>query len=741
MRRWVHDEGWASLHDVQVRAVEPILAGGRDVILAATTAAGKTEAAFLPIVSALAADTPAAGARGVQVLYISPLKALINDQFGRLRDLCGRAEVPVWRWHGDVAGHTKQKMLADPAGVLLITPESLEALFVNRGSEMRATFGGLRWIVIDELHSFLATPRGAQLQSLIARVELVVRRKVGRVGLSATLGDVAQAASFLRPDDPDHVTVVDSSGEGSPLLLQLRGYVAPSEVARKAAAKAGAATGLDSTAAIDAEEGDMPEIADHLFTHLRGRDNLIFANARRDVETYADLLARRCDTYRVPNEFWAHHGNLSKDMRETVEDHLRSGEAPATAVCTSTLELGIDVGSVSSIAQVGPPPSVAALRQRVGRSGRRGEPSVLRLYVTEKHPGDIEGPVDRLRCLVVRTTAMVRLMLDRWLESADDPGFNYSTLIQQTLSVIAQHGGATAEDLYGVLCGPGPFRLVDRDRYVALLQCMAKADLVMQTSEGLLLPGGEGERQVNHYGFYAAFHTGDEWGLVAAGRRLGSLPVAEPLRVGKRLLFGGKSWRIVAVDPRARVVQLERSAGGAAIRFGGTPAAVSGRVREEMLAVLASGDVPSWLDAGARELLAEGRAAFQRFRLAATSVVAQGGDVWLFPWAGDRALYTAMILLVDEGFDCGVEGPALRLIGASVGDVADSVRDTLGREWPPAAELAESVHNQNIDKWDWVLNRRLSCEAAAARLLDVDGARGVLSKAVPHLEDAVASDE
>ena len=235
MQRWVHDQGWLNLHDAQEQAIGPILAGSTDVIIAAATAAGKTEAAFLPILSSLAsiaeselaierdswtahdpwAEPEAAPASGVQVLCLSPLKALINDQFNRLEQLCERVEVPVHRWHGDVAASAKKRLLDNPSGVLLITPESLEATFVNRGTQIPGLFAGLRYIVIDELHSFIASPRGAQLQSLMNRVDLAIRRRPPRIGLSATLGDMAIASNFLRPTQPEGVEVIELKAVGA----------------------------------------------------------------------------------------------------------------------------------------------------------------------------------------------------------------------------------------------------------------------------------------------------------------------------------------------------------------------------------------------------------------------------------------------------------------------------------------------------------------------------------------------
>ncbi len=734
IQRWIHSRGWTTLHDAQERAIGPIIEGISDVVITAATAAGKTEAAFLPICTVLANSTPkapppdpwtihdpwappiAVEAPGVQVLYLSPLKALINDQFDRLDEICRTVDVAVHRWHGDVSGAAKQEVLNNPSGVLLITPESLEAMFVLRGSRVPGLFAGLRYVVIDEMHSFLASPRGAQLQSLLHRTDLVLRRRCPRIGLSATIGDLTEAARFLRPENPENVLAIESESEGRALKLQLRGYIAPS------------ATAADDTPA------HQQAIADHLFRTLRGSDNLVFANARRDVETYADLLARRSEQERVANEFWPHHGNLSKEAREAVEDMLKDPTRPATAVCTSTLEMGIDIGTVSSVAQVGPPPSVASLRQRLGRSGRRDEPSVVRIYSTEVELDSHSTLLDHLRCDVVQSVAMVRLMLDRWVESPDDPGFNYSTLIQQTLSVIAQHGGATAADLHRALCSPGPFEKVDSSRFVRLLRQMAAADLIAQGADGLLLPGVTGERHLNHYDFYTAFVTGDEWRLVANGKTLGSMPVLQPLFEGVLLIFAGRRWQVTAVDQRTKVVELVPSSGGKPPMFSGHGAMVGGEVRAEMARVYRSDDRPAWLDATATQLLEEGRAAFRRLGLASSTVVPVGREVAIVPWAGDKALFTAALILQGHGLEAQVEGPALVVAGDHP-SLHRVLADVVASDLPDPLILAQLVRNKQVEKWDWVLDDSLASEATAARRIDIPGAVSILDGAERDLRE------
>ena len=197
-----------------------------------------------------------------------------------------------------------------------------------------------------------------------------------------------------------------------------------------------------------------------MFKVLRGTSNLVFPNARSDVEYYADSLRNSCERMGLPNEFWPHHGNLSKDVREDAEAALKKTDRPATAICTSTLELGIDIGPVKSVVQVGPPPSVASLRQRLGRSGRRkGEQMILRGYCIEEE-SDNPGISELLRENLLTTVAMVRLLAEGWYEPIRANKLHASTLVQQILSTISQYGGVNAAKLWNVLCAKGPFNAV-----------------------------------------------------------------------------------------------------------------------------------------------------------------------------------------------------------------------------------------------------------------------------------------
>jgi len=732
VQRWIWQQGWTELRDAQEAAVEPILAADADVIIAAATASGKTEAAFLPICSTLIDQDPAVPA-GVQVLYVSPLKALINDQYDRLDELCEHLGVAVHRWHGDVPGSRKAKLLKDPHGILLITPESLEAIFVIHGPKVASLLGRLRYVVVDELHAFIGTERGAQLQSLLHRVELALRRRIPRIALSATLGDMTVAAEFLRPRRGHRTRLIVSRDDGQELKLQLRGYLATEPRLDAKAVAAMEASGAE----VDVEDVtgvDKLAMSEHLFATLRGTDNLVFANARREVEIYADLLARLSQRRRVPNEFWPHHGNLSKDLREHVEARLKDRSQPINVICTSTLEMGIDIGTMTSIAQLGAPPSVSSLRQRLGRSGRAGGPAILRVYVAEAEVTAHTPPPDALRAQLVQSIAMVRLLLQRWYEPPGLDDLHLSTLTQQVLSVIAQHGGVRPAEAYSALCADGPFAKADQQAFTALLRSLGGADLIMQSSDGTLLLGPTGERIVNHYSFYAAFTTPEEYRLVSNGRTLGTLPIDYPLSEGALLIFAGRRWRVLSVDNDQRVVELTRATAGRPPLFSGTGAPVHDRVRQEMLAIYREPTLPAFLDATARDLLGEARANFARYQLDQRMLLPWGEDTLLFPWTGDRMLGTIAIALTSRGLEVSQDGIALTVAKRVPQEIREQLEVLTAEEPPDPRTLAPVVDNKRAEKYDWALSDELLNATYAARSLDPPGAWRAMRQMIRQMD-------
>jgi len=611
VQKWIRSQGWEELRDIQARAVQAILGTGSDIIISAATAGGKTEAAFLPLVSQLLEEDEEAS--GFKLVYVGPLKALINDQHKRLADLCRATEVSVTPWHGDVSAHIKAKAKKSPNGILLITPESLEAMFVRNGLEIHALFGSTSAIVIDELHTFLDTERGVQLRSLLTRLELSVGRTIRRIGLSATLGDMELTKSYLRSKSPETVTLLKAEEGGAELKMQLRGYaVGGSEVEESAVKK---------------------EIATHLFRNMRGSNNLVFAGARRRVEEYADQLRLLCEEARVPQEFYPHHASLSRDHRAFIEKRLKEATLPTTAVCTSTLELGIDIGDVACVAQIGPPFTVAGLRQRLGRSGRRhGEPAILRQYITEVAISHADNFADRLRLRLLRSIAMIELLLEGWYEPPRGRALHLSTLVHQILSVISERGGASARRLFVTLCQHGPFSSVSQATFISVLKHIGQADvgLIEQAENGLLLLGATGEKIAEHYSFFAVFKTPEEYRIVNKGKTLGTIPLDNLVAPQMTIIFSGRRWEVLSVSDREKVIEVRPSKAGVLPKFGGEPGDIHDKVIEKMYSIYTGNKVPAYLDATARTLLEEARGQFNFYNLASVSLIQIDTNSYVF---------------------------------------------------------------------------------------------------------------
>lgn len=705
VQRWIWVKGWKSLHEIQERAISTLLDDRWDVIIAAATAGGKTEAAFLPLISAVLNDPRQ---NGFDLVYISPLKALINDQFGRLKDLCAKTELPVYPWHGDISRGIKARARKEPHGILLITPESLEALFVLRGLEIPRLFAGARAIVVDELHAFLDNERGIHLRSLLTRLELAVDRRIRRVGLSATLGDMELARKYLRPEAPDGVVVIEDKSTRQELKAQLRGYVQKGDQSRS--------TDSAGLAARDA-------VARHLFDNLRGSRNLIFAGSRQNVEWFADALRELSERARLPVEFFPHHASLSGEHRMDLEKRLRS-HAATTAVCTSTLELGIDIGDIECVAQIGAPFSVASLRQRLGRSGRRaGLPAILRMYQIESAPSANSHPLDRLHLGLIRSIAMVELLVHGWCEPPLPQALHLSTLVHQILSVIAEHGGTRATRLYVTLCKRGPFRCVEPPLFARLLRQLGSPDaaLIEQAPDGILLLGREGERLVEHYSFYAVFQTPQEYRIVDGPKVLGTLPVVMVVVPDMTIVFSGRRWRITKVHDRDKVIEVTADRVGRPPKFGGAGGVIHDRVANKMREVLLGNDRPAYLDATAASLLKSARAAFRQLGFERSSIRGIGQRHSLIATGvGTVKTSTLALALRAKGYSVMVYDGFLDVRWPeSIRPVLEAL-EAIARSGPiRASEVVSSDSNLSTEKFHRYLNRDLLLEDVASSRIDV----------------------
>ena len=352
---YIFRSGWKTLRGVQNAAGDAIFNTKDNVLLTASTASGKTEAAFFPILTLLDEEP----SQSVGVLYIAPLKALINDQFGRLNELCEEAGIPVYRWHGDVSQSHKRKLLRKPSGILQITPESLESLMINKHMEIPSLFGDLRFVVIDEIHSLLRGDRGMQTFCLIERMCRLAGCDPRRIGLSATIGNPEEAGSFLAAGSGRPTVIPRFDGGKEVWRLSMEHFFNTDPQADELCEDPQTEETNDSEEHAVLPE-DMPitepatdtapKAADpglgYIFEHTRGKKCLIFTNSREECESVCQVLRQYCEANHEPERFLIHHGNLSASYRESAEEEMKDDDSLLSVCATATLELGIDIGKL-----------------------------------------------------------------------------------------------------------------------------------------------------------------------------------------------------------------------------------------------------------------------------------------------------------------------------------------------------------------------------------------------------------
>jgi ATP-dependent Lhr-like helicase len=347
---------------------------------------------------------------------------------------------------------------------------------------------------------------------------------------------------------------------------------------------------------------------------------------------------------------------------------------------------------------------------------------VLRVYCAEREIAERSAPQDRLHPQLVQAVAMIRLLLDGWCEPPAEAAYHLSTLVQQALSFLRERGGARAQDAWTILCKTGPFANVTSSLFADFLRDLKRHDLVMQMDDGTLVLGEGGEKLTDHYSFFCAFQTQEEWTITTEGRTLGTLPIEQPLMPGLFIVFAGRRWRVVNVDAERRDVFVLPAPGGRPPQFGGEGGFVHDRVREEMRAVLLSAEMPVYLDARARELLAEARGQFARLGLVEQGFVEDGNSTVWFPWIGDRVMNTLVVELMALGMGAMRDGVAITVRDVGRADLVDVLRRIAARGPADPVALAATVPNKLLEKHDVFLRAELLDLDYAAKRLDTEGA-------------------
>ena len=719
---YIYRSGWQSLRGVQNAAGEAIFGTEENVLLTASTASGKTEAAFFPILTLLD-ENPS---KTVGVLYIAPLKALINDQFGRLSELCEEEGIVVTRWHGDAAVSRKQKLLRHPSGILQITPESLEAMLINKHMEIPSLFGDLRFIVIDEIHSLLRADRGLQTFCLIERLCRLAGCSPRRIGLSATIGNPEDAGRFLAAGSGRGTIIPRFDGGREVWRLSMEHFYNTEPQADDGLAIP-ADTPVMEPATDHAPQGADPGIG-YIFEHTRGKKCLVFTNSREECESVCQSLRQYCEANHEPDRFLIHHGNLSASYRESAEEEMKDDDSLMSVCATATLELGIDIGRLERAFQIDAPFTVSGFLQRMGRTGRRGDPPEMWFVMREDHQEARAMLPDTIPWYLVQGIALVQLYAEeRFVEPPRMDRLPYSLLYHQTMSTLASCGEMTPSALASRVLTLSCFHRVTQDDYRLLLHHLLETDHIQRTEQGGLILGLAGERVVSQYKFYAVFQENIEYTVHAGSEQLGT--IVKPPPVGDKIAIAGRVWVVDEVDHKRRDVYCTLVKGNIPAFFGLVAGDIHTRILEKMQEVLSGDHQYPYLMPHARCRLAQARDVFQKSRMSRRPLVHLGGNMWaLFPWLGSYAfLALERFLKIRCAKQLGLKGlnasrPYYMQFTLQVDETEFYAIVSEEAEKPlDPMELVYPGENPVFEKYDEYLPPLLVQKGFACGVLDVDG--------------------
>ncbi len=653
LQDYIYRSGWETLREVQVKAAEVLFDSESHLLLTSATASGKTEAALFPVISRLWEEEPTT----FGALYIAPLKSLINDQFSRLDEVLDLSGIPVFHWHGDVAVSHKNKALRDPRGILQITPESLESMLMNRSNDIVRLFGDLRYIILDEVHTLTGTDRGNQILCQLCRMARLIGRDPVRIGLSATLGDPEKAAEWLGAGSGRKTEVVSIKDSHTSWRLGMEHFYIQNDATDQTDPMSRYLDAKPETEAEPAAE-DIPSAEgyipldpgfEYIYDCTRDKKCLVFSNSREETEYLTATLRQIADRRGDPDVFQIHHGNLSASIREEAELKLKDDELRTVTCATVTLELGIDIGRLERILQVDAPGSVASLLQRLGRSGRRGEPPEMMMVFREENPLPNTPLPQLMPWGLLRAIAIVQLYLEeRFIEPPSMKKLPFSLLFQQTLSTLAASGELTAKRLAERVLTLPPFEEVTAEDYKTLLLSMLKNDYLEMTEEKGLIVGLKGERLVNSFKFYAVFKNSEDYTVRRGSDEIGTITTPPP--VGDRFALAGRVWEVEELDVPRKLIYVKEVKGKMEISWPGDFGEIHTRILERMKQVLEEDTVYPYLKKNARKRLEVARRVARNTGMLTNSLVHLGGYSWcLFPWLGTRSFRTLRKFIARHG--------------------------------------------------------------------------------------------
>ncbi len=674
--------GWSSLRAVQEEAGEVLLAGCNAVILA-PTAGGKTEASMFPVLSQLLHDQPA----GLGALYIAPIKALLNNQADRLGVYTEMVALDRFVWHGDVGTAARKHFLREPTALLMTTPESLEVMLVSEKVDDAALFADLRVVVIDEVHALAGSDRGAHLLSVLERLAVRSRHDLQRIGLSATVGNPADILGWIQGSSRRPGRLVHPSVPAAPRELFIVHRQTQVELAAAAASVA------------------------------RGHKSLFFCESRTATES----AARRMQQQGV--EVFVHHSSISREERARAEELFHRG-GDACIVCTSTLELGIDVGDLDRVIQAEAPGTVSSFLQRMGRTGRRPGRKANTMFLCQAEES------------VLQALALIALARDGWVEPVEVDSRSWPVLIHQLLTMSLAGGGVTPEEAWAHFSKIPDFAGIRRAEFDRLLRWM-RVDGGMLLASGRLVLGPKAEKRFgrrNYMDLYAVFSTPALYRVhTLDGRELGTLSqdfVDRLVADASTFLLGGRPWVVFQLNHKDRIITVQPAPKGREPTWGGfLPQFLGFALCQQMRALLLSEDEPGYLHETGRVVLADWRARLSGV-LSRSGVEADGDEVRWWTFAGGRINSTLRYALqalqpdwkaIPDNLQVRIKGSAVTL--EAVLEAIETLREV--EFWENDAlwrEVAATLPGYRLSKFQMLMPPWMEREILAKFLLDLSGA-------------------
>ncbi len=624
IREYIYKSGWSELRRVQIEAADLIYNTEHNLLISSDTASGKTEAALFPLLSTMEEEAPEL----FQVLYISPLKSLINDQYERMDELLRDSHLPVFRWHGDVNQSKKNAYLKNPKGLLQITPESLESMLCRRSNDIPRLFAHLKYVIVDELHALMGSDRGNQILCQIQRISKLIGYEPRRIALSATIGDAKTAAMWLSCGGTRQTEIIQIPSQNNVCKLAMEHFDAssPSPI-----------------------HGTDPAMA-MIYEATKKDKCVVFSNSREETEEVCATLRSIAQKKGEEDRFYIHHGNLSASIREETESVLKNDEKAITACATATLELGIDIGKLRRIINREAPTSVSAFLQRLGRSGRRDLPPEMLMVFRTDDPLP-NSPIPHLiPWSLLQAIAIVELYRkEKWIEPSGEKKMPSSLLFHQTLSILASAGSLRAAELANRVLSLAPFSFYSPEDYKDLLTHMLKNDYLQLTDEKELICGLRGEKLLQSYKFFAVFKDSDDFTVRCGSEEIGTVTTAPP--VGEHFALAGKVWEVEEIDISRRLIFCKKVEGKMKISWPGDSGVIHTKILETMHQVLVSDDEYPYLLEGAKKKLNQARSLAKNTGLNQKSLLSLGGNSYVFfPWLGTKAFQTLKRLLKSTSF-------------------------------------------------------------------------------------------